>query len=48
MDNLGRVNPNASWQDVITALETVQENALAEKIKKNLGTQPTLSSSQGK
>ena len=32
-----RVNPNATWQDVITALETAQENALAAEIKKKLG-----------
>ena len=46
-----RVYPNASWQDVINALTTARENALAEKVKKNLvgtGTQTTLMSSQGK
>ena len=32
-----RINPNVSWQDVITALENAQENALAAEIKKNLG-----------
>ena len=32
-----RINPNGSWQDVITALENAQENALAAEIKKNLG-----------
>ena len=31
-----RVNPNASWQDVISALEMAQENALAAEIRKNL------------
>ena len=45
-----RAYPNASWQDVIAALTTARENALAEKVKNNLvatGTQSTLRSSQG-
>ena len=29
-----RVYPNASWQDVINALTTPQQNAFAEKVKK--------------
>ena len=43
-----QVYPNASWQDVITALEKAKQNAIVDEIKQNLGVQQTQNSPQGK
>lgn len=43
-----QVYPNASWQDVITALEKAKQNEIADEIKQNLGVKQTQNSPQGK